>query len=505
MMTDLGKSRDRRLKMKKADLVDEIEALERRVDGAETAPADLQNKFLLEAIEYLEEGLAIYDADDRLLVCNDKYLGEYTDGFEPGMRLEDVVRAAVDKNYFAREGLSADAVVARRLAAFREGDAEHEVRLANGDWMSFRHYDMPDGGTVLLRLDISELKRAVERIRESEEHLRSFADSANDAIISIDSNATIVAWNKGAERIFGYSEEEMVGKNLDQLIPDDLYGLHVEGVKRASIKGEHKYADKPVEIRGLRKNGEVFPLEMSLSHWSIQDEFYFSGIIRDITDKKAAEVALQSAKAETENLLLRVLPAEVVERMHRGEDSIADRFDAATVLFSDLVGFTKISASLSPQQLVENLNALFSRFDTLAADLGVEKVKTIGDAYMAVGGVPKPIENHVEAMAEMALGMLAAVEEINTGIDPKFQMRIGLQTGPVVAGIIGEHRFLYDIWGDTVNMAARFESYSEPGRIHVSAEMADILAPRFELESRGIMNIRGKGEIETYFLNGRKG
>ena len=195
------------------------------------------------------------------------------------------------------------------------------------------------------------------------------------------------------------------------------------------------------------------------------------------------------AKAETENLLLRVLPAEVVERMHKGEVNIADRFDEATVLFSDLVGFTKISALLSPQKLVENLNALFSRFDALAAANGVEKVKTIGDAYMAVGGVPKYFEGHAEAMADMALSMLVAVEEINTGIDPKFQIRIGLQTGPVVAGIIGEHRFHYDIWGDTVNMAARFESYSEPGRIHISTEMADILEPKFELESRGNTNL----------------
>ena len=225
---------------------------------------------------------------------------------------------------------------------------------------------------------------------------------------------------------------------------------------------------------------------------------------RDITEKKEAEAQLQAAKAETETLLLRVLPAEVVERMHAGEANIADRFDEATVLFSDLVGFTKISARLSPKQLVENLNALFLRFDALAVSHGVEKVKTIGDAYMAVGGVPKPRAKHAEAVADMALGMLTAIEEVNAEIEPKFQIRIGLQTGPVVAGIIGEHRFLYDIWGDTVNVAARFESYSEPGRIHVTAEVADILAPNFELESRGVMDIRGKGKVQTYFLNGRR-
>ena len=497
-------SRARRLRTKKSDLVDELEKLEHRLAETYSAPTDVGSKLLLEAIEHLEEGLAVFDAEDRLVLCNKKYLSDFTEEFRLGMHLEDVVRAAVEKSYFATDGLSDEELVRQRLNAFETDKADHEMRLANGDWISIRHYKTPDGGTVLLRFDVSELKQAVERIRESEERLRSFAASANDAIISIDRNATVIAWNRGAERIFGYSEVEMVGQNLDLLIPDDLYSLHVAGVKRASVDGKHKYDDKPVEIRGLRKGGEEFPLEMSLSHWSIDGAYFFSGIIRDITEKKEADELLQLAKAETENLLLRVLPAEVVERMHKGEVNIADRFDEATVLFSDLVGFTKISALLSPQKLVENLNALFSRFDALAAANGVEKVKTIGDAYMAVGGVPKYFEGHAEAMADMALSMLVAVEEINTGIDPKFQIRIGLQTGPVVAGIIGEHRFLYDIWGDTVNMAARFESYSEPGRIHISTEMADILEPKFELESRGNMDIRGKGKVHSYFLNGRK-
>ena len=472
---------------------------------AETAAGDL----LLEALEHLEEGLALFDSEDRLVLCNKKYLSaflpEIADGFTPGMNIEDVVRAASEGNFYATDGLSTEEVVRQRLEAHRSSQGEQEMRLANGDWVSFRHYKTPDGGTIVLRLDITERKQALEDLRLSEEKHRSFAESANDAIISIDAAARVIAWNPCAERIFGYTEEEMLGQNLGTLMPSELYDMHVAGVSRASVDGEHKYSDKPVEVRGLRKNGEEFPLELSLSHWSIDDNYHFSGIIRDITEKKEAEEALHSAKADTERLLLRVLPEEIVERMQAGENSIADRFEAATILFFDLVGFTKISAQLSPKQLVENLNALFSRFDAIAAVYGVEKVKTIGDAYMAVTGVPKPQPDHAQAMANMALGMLEAVEEINADIEPKFQIRIGLQTGPVVAGIIGEHRFLYDVWGDTVNMASRFESYSEPGRIHISAEVAEILAPDFELEPRGILDIRGKGEVETYFLNARKG
>ncbi len=500
-------SRGQRHSMKKAELIDEIEALERRLavaDKLADAPGAKENNLLIEAIEYMEEGLAIFDAQDRLVFSNDKYRSAFADTFEPGMRIEDVVQAAVTQGYFATDGVSDDEIVRQRLEAFESDAAEHEMRLANGAWISFRHYKTPEGSTILLRLDISDSKRAVERIRESEERLRSFAASANDAIISIDSDAAVIAWNRGAEQIFGYSEAEMIGQKLDKLIPGDFHEQHIAGVKRASIDGKHKYDDKPVEIRGMRRGGEEFPLELSLSHWSIDGAFYFSGIIRDITEKKEAETALQEAKAETENLLLRVLPAEVVERMHNGEATIADRFDTATVLFSDLVGFTKISARLSPKQLVENLNALFSRFDALTAIHGVEKVKTIGDAYMAVGGVPRAIENHAQSVADLALGMLTAVEDINADIDPKFQIRLGLQTGPVVAGIIGEHRFLYDIWGDTVNMAARMESYSEPGHIHITADLAEILAPDYVLESRGDLDIRGKGKVKTYFLKGRK-
>ena len=159
---------------------------------------------------------------------------------------------------------------------------------------------------------------------------------------------------------------------------------------------------------------------------------------------------------------------------------------------------------MAPHQLVQNLNALFRSFDQLASDLGVEKVKTIGDAYMAVAGVPEPRPGHVTAMAEMALGMMDALERFNEDHDPPFRMRVGLQTGPVAAGIIGSHRFLYDIWGDTVNMAARFESYCEPDRIHVTAEVCRLLEREFDLEPRGVMDIRGKGKVETFFLNGRR-
>ncbi|HEY4635909.1 MAG TPA: response regulator, partial [Rhodospirillales bacterium] len=216
-------------------------------------------------------------------------------------------------------------------------------------------------------------------------------------------------------------------------------------------------------------------------------------------------VRLEAEKEKSEDLLLNILPPKIVDRINAGEELIADRFDSVSVLFSDLVGFTEISASMGPSELVHSLNRLFSRFDLLAKQFGVEKVKTIGDAYMVVAGLPDPKPDHKEACAEMALGMIKVLDEINPTLAKPFDIRIGIHSGPVVAGIIGKHKFVYDVWGSTVNIASRFESYCIPNHIHVSAELAGPLAEKFVFESRGLLKMRGVGEIETFFLKGRKG
>jgi adenylate cyclase len=200
-------------------------------------------------------------------------------------------------------------------------------------------------------------------------------------------------------------------------------------------------------------------------------------------------------------LLLNILPRPIIDRLAAGE-TIADTYEAVTVLVSDFVGFTRYSRRLPSHQVVATLNRIFSEFDGLAIRLGVEKIKTIGDGYLAVAGVPIPSKDHAEICAEMALGMLDILHRLNPTFDEPLEMRVGLASGPVVAGIIGSHKFAFDIWGDTVNMAARHESYSEPNCIHLSAETAALLPKRFAIESRGVLNIRGRGQVETYFLNG---
>jgi adenylate cyclase len=210
---------------------------------------------------------------------------------------------------------------------------------------------------------------------------------------------------------------------------------------------------------------------------------------------------IEDETAKFERLLLTILPRQVIGRLNHGEAMIADRFENVSVLFADLVRFTEHSSRIAPAVIVEYLNRLFSEFDALARELGVEKIKTIGDAYMAVAGLPDPIPDPFGAIAKMAVGMIDRLERVNSHFGWPLQIRIGVHSGPVVAGIIGAHRFVYDAWGDTVNVASRLEAYSLPNRIHVSEDAARHLVGLFALEPRGSIEVKGKGKLETFFLS----
>lgn len=204
---------------------------------------------------------------------------------------------------------------------------------------------------------------------------------------------------------------------------------------------------------------------------------------------------------ENERLLLNILPEPIAGRLKKGEQTIADSFKEVTVLFSDIVGFTELSQKVSASQLVFMLNDLFSAFDHLAEQHGIEKIKTIGDAYMAVSGLPVPREDHAEAMAQMAIGMLDAVREYNLRHNANLSLRIGMHSGPVVAGVIGVHKFIYDLWGDTVNTAARMESHGIAGSIQMTEQTARLLqAKGWKVVKREIIHVKGKGEMATYLI-----
>ena len=205
----------------------------------------------------------------------------------------------------------------------------------------------------------------------------------------------------------------------------------------------------------------------------------------------------------SERLLLNVLPQSVAERLKADPGIIADSFPEVTVLFADIVGFTRISEAMSPERLVALLNEIFTSFDGILDQRGLEKIKTIGDAYMAVAGLPIPAGDHATRAAHMALDMIETLERINEQNATTLELRIGMHSGAVVAGVIGKRKFTYDLWGDTVNTASRMESHGEAGRPHMTEATRQRLAAPFLCEARGAIEIKGKGVMQTWYLSGR--
>ncbi len=213
---------------------------------------------------------------------------------------------------------------------------------------------------------------------------------------------------------------------------------------------------------------------------------------------------IQQEQEKSEMLLRSILPAPIVERLKTDPNIIADTHDDVTVLFADLVNFTEMAAKVSAADVVALLDEVFSAFDLRAAQLGVEKIKTIGDAYLAASGLPIARSDHAEAMAELALSMRARIEELSHSRGLPLQIRVGMHTGPVVAGVIGRRKQTYDLWGDTVNTASRLESHGIPGEIQVSEAVYQRLSGRYRMETRGEIQLKGRGMFRTYLLKGKE-
>jgi adenylate cyclase len=213
---------------------------------------------------------------------------------------------------------------------------------------------------------------------------------------------------------------------------------------------------------------------------------------------------LKQEKDRSEKLLLNILPATIAERLKHNDSTPAEHFEEATILFADIVGFTNLSAKLEPMELVTGLNQIFSAFDQLADKYELEKIKTIGDAYMVAGGLPLPNANHAQAIASMALDMQTEMQRLNQVLGEPLEIRIGIHTGPVVAGVIGIRKFIYDLWGDAVNVASRMESHGQPGFIQVTQATYELLKEDYVLQARGTIEVKGRGLMQTYWLLGNK-
>jgi len=223
----------------------------------------------------------------------------------------------------------------------------------------------------------------------------------------------------------------------------------------------------------------------------------FNGMVEELREKNTV---IENKNRENEELLLNVLPAPIANRLRGGEQGIADGFAEVTVAFADIVGFTAMSSEMPPANLVTLLNGLFTRFDQAAHELGIEKIKTVGDAYMAVCGLPVPVPDHAARMVRMAIRMVHITREHAIEHQVAMKLRVGINSGPVVAGVIGKSKYIYDLWGDTVNLASRMESGGLPDSIQVTREVYEKLKDEYVFEPRGAVEVKGKGLVEAWLL-----
>jgi adenylate cyclase len=355
-----------------------------------------------------------------------------------------------------------------------------------------------------LQQEIQEKQQMAESLRQAEEKYRSIFENSTEGIFQVTPDGKFITANPALARILGYSSPEELMTQITNISKQ----LYVDPMRRDDLAALMKREDvlSDVESQVYCKDGSIIWISENIR--TVRDDngelLYCEGSIADVTERKHSEVALRQARKRSELLLLNILPQPIAERLKRGQRTIAENFEDVTVLFADLVDFTKFSTQTSPTELVELLNVIFSKFDRLVEQHRVEKIKTIGDAYMVVTGLPTPRSDHARAIAQLALDMQDAMSQLNAELGKSFRLRIGIHSGPVVAGVIGIKKFSYDLWGDTVNTASRMESQGLPGCIQVSTATYERLRDEYLFEKRSPIQVKGKGEMITYLLVGEK-
>jgi PAS domain S-box-containing protein len=353
---------------------------------------------------------------------------------------------------------------------------------------------------ALLRQEVEERTQVEQALLAAEMNYRSIFENSTVGIFKASAQGTYLTVNPSMAQLYGYdSTTEMI-----TTVQDINRQIYVQPKRRDELMVYLNRYDRitDAESEVFCKNGST--LWVSEDIWKVWDReghfLYYEGIVHDISERRQIETELRQQRQQADRLLVNILPYRIAQRLKSDSRIVPESLERVSVLFADLVDFTAASTEMNPDQLVTLLNEVFSMFDQLAEFHGLEKIKTIGDAYMVAGGVPMPQEHHDQAIAQFALDIREAIQQFSRSDGNPFQIRVGIHTGPVVAGVIGRRKFAYDLWGDTVNLASRMESTGEAQKIQVTPEFYHRLKDQFKFEPRGDIAIKGRGQVATYWL-----
>lgn len=356
---------------------------------------------------------------------------------------------------------------------------------------------------ALLVQEVLERTQMENALIAAEINYRSIFENATVGIFKASVSGKLISVNSSMASLYGYdSAEEMVAT-----VDDISRQIYLQPQRRAELVVYLNRFDKitDAESEVFRKDGSIFWVSEDI--WKVWDKdgtfLHYEGIVHDTSERRQMETELRQQRQQADRLLVNILPYRIAQRLKGGARTIAENLDQVSVLFADLVDFTAASSEMTPRQLVKMLNEVFSMFDQLAEFHRLEKIKTIGDAYMVAGGLPTPNDDHAEAIAQFALDICDAIQQFQRPDGKAFQIRVGINTGSVVAGVIGRRKFAYDLWGDTVNLASRMEATGEAQRIQVTPHLYERLKDKFQFEPRGYITVKGRGQMMTYWLVGR--
>ncbi|MFB2835118.1 adenylate/guanylate cyclase domain-containing protein [Floridanema evergladense] len=373
---------------------------------------------------------------------------------------------------------------------------EYDLSINNQQvWFSANISPLSPEKVIWVARDMSDRKILEDKLRDSYAQLNTLLESMTDAILVIDSQANnIEVAPTNPQRLYA-PDIDIISSTIEQFYGESaetfLSKIHQALAAKQTINFEYNLSINETEFWFF---ANIAPISEDSVIW----------VARDISDRKKAEAELRLEKERSEQLLLNILPEPIASRLKQNSSVIAESFNEVTIMFADLVGFTSLSTKLQPIELVNLLNQIFSTFDQLVEELGLEKIKTIGDAYMVAGGLPIPRVDHAEAIADLALNLLNIMQQFQLNLEEELQIRIGINTGIVVAGVIGKKKFIYDLWGDAVNVASRMESHGIPGYIQVTEATYQRLKHKYLFEKREEINVKGKGKMKTYFLIAKK-